>query len=51
MAQIGTYIYTDILINHSGYGVTDYLRLADIEVQKTVENAASDGFAAREHLG
>ena len=34
-----------MLINHTGYDVTDHLWLAVIEVQKTVENAPSDGFA------
>ena len=35
---------TDILINHTGYDVTDHFRMAVIEVQKTVENVALDGF-------
>ena len=34
------------LISHTVYAVTDYFRLAVIEGQKTVENAAPDGFAA-----
>ena len=32
--------------DHAGYDVTDCFRLAVIEIQKTVENAAYDGFAA-----
>ena len=31
---------------HTGYDVTDYFWLAVIEVQKAVEDAAYDGFAA-----
>ena len=33
-------------MNHTGYDVADYFRLAVIEVHETVENATSDGFAA-----
>ena len=35
----------DILINHTGYDITDYFRLADMEVQKMVVNAAYNDFA------
>ena len=38
-------LYTGLVYNHTGYDVTDYFRSAVIEVKKTVENAASDGFA------
>ena len=41
---IGTYIHTDVLNSHIGYDVTDYFRLAVMEVQITVGNAASDNF-------
>ena len=34
ITKISTYIHTDIPINHTGYGVSDYFRLAVIEVQK-----------------
>ena len=30
--------------NHSGYDVTSYFRSEVIDILKTVENAASDGF-------
>ena len=47
ITKIGTYIYTDTLINpnHTRDDVTDFFRLAVIEVQRTVENALYDGFA------
>ena len=41
ITKIGTYIQTDILISHTGYDVADSYR----SYKKTVENAASDGFA------
>ena len=34
ITKIGTHIRADILTNHIGYDVTDYFRLAVIEVQK-----------------
>ena len=37
-------LHTGRVYNHAGYDVTDYFRLAVIEVKKTDENAASDGF-------
>ena len=39
-------LHTRRVYGHTGYDVTDYFRLAVIEVPKTVENAAPDGFAA-----
>ena len=39
-------LQTRRVYNHTGYDVTDYVRLEVIEVQITVENAAYDGFAA-----
>ena len=32
------------MTSHTGYDVTDYFRVAVIEVKKKVENATSDGF-------
>ena len=39
-----TDIQADLVYSHNGYDVTSYFRSAFIEVRKTVENAASDGF-------
>ena len=39
-------LHTRRVYNHIGYDVTDYFWMAVIEVPKTVENAASDGFAS-----
>ena len=38
-------LHTGRFYNYTGHDVTDYFRLAVIEVQRTVENAACDGFA------
>ena len=38
-------LYIRRVYSHTGYDVTMYFWLAVIEVQKTVENAAFDGFA------
>ena len=39
-----TYIHTDILVNHTGYDITNYFRSEATAKKKTFENAASDGF-------
>ena len=36
----------NLVYNDTRYDVTDYFRLAVIELKKTIENAASDDFAA-----
>ena len=40
------HIHADIVYSHTGQGVTSYFRLAFIDVLKTAENAASDGFGS-----
>ena len=40
------YIHTDMLYSHTGYDVTSYFRSPFIEVRKTTENVASDGFGS-----
>ena len=42
----GAGIHADLIYSHAGYDVTSYFRSAFIEVRKTVENAASDGFGS-----
>ena len=44
ITKIDTYIHYDELNSNTGYDVTDSSRLEVIEVQKTVENAATDGY-------
>ena len=39
-------IRADLGNGHTAYDVTDYFRSAFIEVRKTAENAATDGFGS-----
>ena len=45
MTQFHKNLPTRRFHNHTGYDATDYFRLEVIDVQTTVENAVSDGFA------